>query len=292
VLAPTIVGATATVPPTLASLEQAWTELKVTSLRFSTHTSIHLSHGGRTAQCLSKLLGGGSQSGEYTAAPAAASVSLEFLGIKWKLRQVGKTVYAYLRSLARYDHGRPWLRLGKGGLSELFHVKGRHVASVSEPELLPVTPKLAEPPFSQLTRFLDGAREIRELGPATIDGQSVTRFLVVPEPTELETELSATTPSVQRVNASSSATVEVALAASGLPVRTEITVHTSASTTTYTLEIPAVNFPLVISAPPADETTTVHRLRQLARHGDLKRSKKSEKPRNPFAGCDNSGGSL
>jgi hypothetical protein len=179
------------------------------------------------------------------------------------------------------------VRLGKGGLAELLTRNGHHVRSAPEPELLPPRPKLAEPPFSQLSKLLAGAREIRELGSATVDGQAVTRFLVVPEPAELKTELPATTSSVGRVNASATATLELALAESGLPVRTEITIHSSGVSTTATVEIPAVNFPLVISAPPAAKTTTVHRLRQLGRYGGLKQPAKSKQPRNPFAGCNN-----
>jgi hypothetical protein len=277
-----MVGAATTIPPTLAALEQQWAELKITSLRYTSKTSFQVTHGGRKLRCLLRLLGGGSQSGEYTTTPAAASVSFELFGTKWRLRQVGTAVYEYVGPLARYDRGRPWVRLGKGGLSELFTVNGHHVRSAPPRELLSPRPPLTEPPFSQLNKLLAGAHEIRELGSATVDGQSVTRFLVTLEPAQLETEVSAVTSSVGRVAASSTATLELALAASGLPVRTEVTVHASEVTSMATVEVPAVNFPLVISAPPAAKTTTLRRLQQLARHGHLKQPAKSKHPRNPF----------
>jgi hypothetical protein len=66
------------------------------------------------------------------------------------------------------------------------------------------------------------------------------------------------------------ATLEVSLAADGLPVRTVIAVHVTTLskahvTTTSTLEIPAINFPLVIEPPPADQTLTVEQRRALER---------------------------
>jgi hypothetical protein len=55
----------------------------------------------------------------------------------------------------------------------------------------------------------------------------------------------------------------VSLTPSGLPLRTVITEDDSGVMTSIRLDIPAVNFPLVIEAPPAAQTISVPQLRKL-----------------------------
>jgi hypothetical protein len=57
----------------------------------------------------------------------------------------------------------------------------------------------------------------------------------------------------------------VSLAQNGLPVRTVITEHDQGTVISVTLEIPAINFPLVIKPPPASQTITMAQLRKLER---------------------------
>jgi len=61
------------------------------------------------------------------------------------------------------------------------------------------------------------------------------------------------------------ATLEVSLAQNGLPVRTVVTEHDQGTVISATVEIPAINFPLVIEPPPASQTITIRELRQLER---------------------------
>lgn len=155
------------VPPNLQALEQKMGELKVTSLRFSEQTSVTVPHGQSKILKLLKLLLGTGISGEVTTSPTAGNVVLSLFGHPLTLRVVDGTTYFYLRALGRVDHGRPWVKLGPGGLAELFTVNGKHIKApkTSKPKI--GEPALAEPPFEGLRHALAGAREVRELGAGT-----------------------------------------------------------------------------------------------------------------------------
>jgi hypothetical protein len=256
----------ASIPPSLQALEQKMGELKVTSLRFSEKTSVTVPHGEGKILGLLKLLLGGGISGEGTTSPRAGNVVLSLFGHPLTFREVGSTTYFYLRALASKDHGRPWVKLGPGGLVELITVNGKHVKApkIAEPKI--GEPALAEPPFEGLRKALAGAKEVRELGAGTIDGQPVTSFLAVLEPEQLKREHLA---SAARLGLPalppSTATLEVSLAQSGLPVRTVVTEHDKGTVISATVEIPAINFPLVIEPPPASQTITMRELKKLER---------------------------
>jgi hypothetical protein len=265
-----------TVPATLQALEQKMGELKITSMRFSAQTSITVPRRERELRRLLQLLGGGSTqiSGEETLSPPAGNVTITLLGHPLTLRVVGKTVYSYLPALARVDHGRPWVRLGNAGLEELFTVNGKHVfepAKTTEPQI--GEPSLAEPPFVGLQKELAGAREVRELGVGTLYGQPVTSFLAVLEPEQLKGKLLASASRRLPSRQPPTATLEVSLTQNGLPLRTVITEHDAGVTTSVTLDIPAINFPLAIEAPPAAQTIGVARLRVLERRERRRHSK-------------------
>ncbi len=141
-------------------------------------------------------------------------------------------------------------------------------------------PELAEPPFAALAKLLDHAREVRELGPGVVDGQPVTSFLATLEPTQLQRNQRPTRrrrrlrrPLLQQPPPT--VTLEVALAQDGLPVRTVVAAHVTTLrkaeiTTSTIIEIPAINFPLAIEAPPTDQTITVAQLRELERRSQTR----------------------
>lgn len=254
----------ATLPPSLVALEQKMSELKITSLRFSLKTSVTVPPGEHEVLRFLKLFGLDTQmSGEVTLTPPASDVSLDFFGQPLTLRAIGKTVYAYFAKLARYDHGRPWIEFGRGGLGELFKVKGHRVRSTGKTtESLAKEPKIAEPPFAALEKSLTDAREVRELGPATVAGQPVTRFIAILEPAQLESGTLASTSRVPGPSPSTG-TLEVSFSPDGVPVQILITRHSSLETASVTVEIPAVNLPLVIEAPPVAQTITMREIRKL-----------------------------
>jgi hypothetical protein len=262
-------AAAATLPPSLIALEQKTAELQITTLRFSLQTSITVPKAEHQLASLLKLFGLDSKiSGEVTISPAASSVTFDLFTLPLTLRTVGKVTYVYIAKLARYDHGRPWVELGPGGLGELFTVNGKPLAPSQPVKPQAQEPSLAEPPFTALEKQLAEAREVRELGPATLDGQPVTRFLAVLEPAQLKSEALASAARRSRVHnppLPPTATLEVSLSPAGLPVQTVITASAGGLTTSATLEIPAVNFPLVIEAPPAAQTLSIAAYRKLER---------------------------
>jgi hypothetical protein len=265
----------ALLPANLQALEQKMEELKITSMRFSALLSVAVPHKEHEVARFLKLLGVDSRiSGEETISPPAGNVTFSLFGHPFKLRVVGGTTYLYLRSLARVDHGRPWVKLGPGGFFELFTVKGK---SVKPPKTAPPKePALAEPPFAGLRKALAGAAEVRELGAGTLYGQPVTNFLAILEPEQLKREHLASLSRLLPPRQPPTATLEVSLGQNGLPLRTVITEHEEQTTLSVTLDIPAINFPLVIEAPPAAQTISVAALRALGRRHRHRHSKRKK----------------
>ncbi len=264
--APVPAPAHAPLPASLLALEQKMEELQVTSMRFSAETSFAVSRGSRKLKKLLGLLLSTGISGEETFSPAAGNVTFTLFGHPFRLRVVGNATYLYFRALARPDHGRPWVKLGPGGLFELFKVDGKHVKLPKTPGSKMDQPVLAEPPFTGLRKALAGAEEVRETGTGTLYGQPVTNFLAILEPEQLEHEkdLASTArrlPSPQPPMV----TLETSLAQNGLPVRTVIAEQSDGLTLSATVNIPAINFPLAIEAPPASQTIGIARLRKLER---------------------------
>jgi hypothetical protein len=165
-----------------------------------------------------------------------------------------------------------------GGLDELFTVNG-HAAPIKK-DATPQSsvPTLAEPPFGALEKDLAGAREVQAVGAGTVGGQPVTSFVAVLEPPQLEGEKPSTlkaapTPALRPPTT----TLEVSFAQSGLPVRTIIRAHDSQLTDTETLEIPEVNFPLVIAAPAEARTIGIRAFRRLERRSEAMERKRRKK---------------
>ena len=260
-------------PASLGALEQRMGELDVTSLRYSVQTSFAFAHRQRKLARLLKDLGLDSRtSGEVTFAPSAANVSFSLFGRRFTLRSAGEVEYVEIPSLARHDDGRPWVRLGEGGLAELSGAAGQTPASAgagadagASAEAEAAEPLLLEPPFQALANRLAGARQIRELAPGTVGGQPVTRFLATLAASQLRSGTLASAASARAAGEPPRVTLEVSLTQSGLPVRTVIATHAAQLSETTTLEIQAVNLPLAIAAPPRAQTIGVSALRALSR---------------------------
>jgi hypothetical protein len=265
----------AVLPPGLVALEQQLAQLKITSMRFSERISVSLPPSLRKGASLLKVSGESRESGEVAFSPPAASVSRSLFGLPLMLRMVDAKAFVYIRKFGNADRGRPWVELGPGGLAEVFSYNLPPSQRASEPIVKIGEPRLVEPPFAELTGLLAGAREVRELGPGMLDGQPVTSFLATLEPAQLEREKIAASRSPLRPRRMSRrqppiVTLEVSLAPDGLPVRTVVAVNVTTVLkqqvdTTSTLEIPAINFPLVIEAPPPAQTITIKQLQALAR---------------------------
>src|ERR1700721_2357384 len=130
----------------------------------------------------------------------------------------------------------------RGGLAELITVHGKHVKAPKPIEPKIGEPALAEPPFEGLRKALAGSKEVRELGPGTLYGQPVTSFLAVLEPEQLKREHLASAARLELAAVQPpTATLEVSLAQSGLPVRTVITEDDQGTVISITLAIPAIH---------------------------------------------------
>jgi hypothetical protein len=254
-------------PPALVALEQKMDELKITTMRFSVQSKVSSPKAPHNTLGFLKLLFGDTRiSGELTVSPPAANVTTDLFGHAFTIRQVGSASYFYLPQLARLDHGRPWVALGPGGLSELVTVNGhplKPTAQAPAPEA-PSVPALAQPPFTGVQKLIAKAREVRELGPGIVDGQPVTRFLAVLEPVHsiaLRKRALIRAPRPRPATI----TVELSLAADGVPVLVIARTQAAAIDSVTTLEVSAVNVALVIEAPPASQTISLAEERQLER---------------------------
>jgi hypothetical protein len=251
-------------PSSLLALEQKMEELKITSMRFSEQSSLTVPRSKGKLLSVLKLLGNSGISGEETISPPSGNFTLSLFGHPFKVRVVGSTTYLYLSGLDRHHRRRHiWIKLGRGGLLEVFTVNGKHVKTPKAAP--PKEPALAEPSFAGLRKVLAGAEEVRELGVGTLYGQPVTNFLAVLEPAQFEREHLASTSRLRPPPQPPVVTLETSLAQDGLPLRTVIAERSEGTGLSVTLDIPAINFPLVVEAPPASQTITVARLRELER---------------------------
>jgi hypothetical protein len=227
----------------------------------------------------------------------AANITLKLAGHAAYFRQVGSTAYLYLPSFAPYDGGRPWIVAGTSEGGPLF---GGNPGSLSDPvagsqeEASPLDAlSNGDDGFAGVIKAVNGARSVSELGAGTVDGQSVLGFRAVLDPAAFEPKPSKRVghrPAIKgrprgvRVRpVKRTLDLEVFVAADGLPVRTVVTQTTTSGRgptvrLTATLDLPEINFPLVIEAPPASQTITQarfaaiehrrheHRRRHQARH--------------------------
>ena len=129
--------------------------------------------------------------------------------------------------------------------------------------------------YTALTALINGAREVREIGAGTVDGQPVTEFMATlspsqlgesPQPTKREKKL--------HLELKKTAKLEVLIAPSGLPVRTTIVTNVDKVVNTATVDILAIDFPLVVEAPPAAQTIELAALQKLSNEAEAKARKK------------------
>jgi hypothetical protein len=263
-------GGPAPIPPDLSALTQKMEALTVTSERFSIRTSVTLL-GAHIPQGLQQFLNlfASNVSGEAQLSPPAGNFKLTLLGGVLTLRLVQGRTYLYVPALARRDGGRPWVDLGTGGLGSLLGSHGRKAKPT------PAPPPTATP-FKSLATTLAHPESVIELGGGSVDGQVVTGFRENVDESLLEAQASvgegATGPASALLASASahqpdprSVELETFIAPSGLPVRTRIVVRSKEAASTSLVDIPAIDFPLVVEAPPASQTITASALRKLGR---------------------------
>jgi hypothetical protein len=253
--APTAASPAPVIPPDLQALEPKMLALQVNSERFSASLAVAGSPKikgpiggiehifGRTSSVSEALL---SVSGEWSVAPAQASVRVSFLGLAFNMRLVGTTLYTEEPFVRRIDGGRPWIE--KPGQT-LAQVVGAQAPGVSATTPGPVTG------FAGLVKTVNTARTIQELGAATVDGTPTTAFKVAVDLTRAR-KLSARQRRTFHRLLEPFATLELFLAANGLPVRerTLLRVRHGQGELIAQSDTLAVNIPVSVQAPPARET--------------------------------------
>ena len=255
-------------PPDLIALAGKMEGLRVSSERFRLRTSV-ASTGARMPreeQAFLRLFDI-DLSGEATLSPPAGSFALTILGHTLRIRVVHGTEYAYEPAVARTDGGRPWVDVGRRGLAGLLGGAGAD---------LPSSP--AASTFKSLAFTLTGARSATELGPGLIDGVSITGFRAAVSASALEEPVvPAKPPGILRSifgraaaprpapSASPSAQLEAFIAASGLPVRTRVSVSAEGISSGALLDVFAINFALRVQPPPRDRTVSLATLRRLTK---------------------------
>lgn len=266
------------VPPNLQALEQKMLALQFTSERFSVEEAVaekphvrgpaggfeHLfGHSSRLARAAAALktfplLTG---VGEVSFAPVAASFSVSFLGLKFDARLLGTTLYLEQPFVSKLDGGRPWVEeqnqtLGKALGSD---TSGPGGANIGE----------AGAGYKKLTEEIASARQIEQVGPATIDGQATTQFNVSLALSTLEQQSGSPKARKQqrtfRKLFDPLVRLELFIAEDGLPVRTRIVIGFHRGGQVITQEdVTAVNVPIAaVVAPPAAQTISKSDLEKL-----------------------------
>jgi hypothetical protein len=210
-------------------------------------------------------------------------------------RTIGKTLYTYKPSVAGYDGGRPWVRSKAKPAPKPSGDSAKFAAVIDSlsPTFAGGTAGGTAGLFSKLIKELGEAQSAQEVGPATVDRQQVTEFtasvplarLLPPAQLEAITKTSsslgellsptdspkqqeeATRRSEEAAKKLSEASVELELfiAPSGLPVRTVSVLGSRNEGIGVEEDILALGIPVIVHAPPAQETIGEVQLRKLER---------------------------
>ncbi len=260
------------VPPDLQSLEQKLLTLQLTSERFSASVSVAETPSvkgpvgpfkhifGRSSSVVNALL---TSSGEFSFAPVQGSFQATFLGITVNARLIGSTLYIEEPFIKRLAGGRFWVEEHNKTIAEALGSQSSSPgSSVSQPGN----------ESQRVAMLVSHAKSITELGRADVDGQAVTRFKLVMPLTALQkpshSRQARTIAREQHKLFKALVHIELFLAESGLPVRTNVDIgfrRRGGGALIEQSDITAVNVPVLVQAPPANETITAVELRRLQR---------------------------
>jgi hypothetical protein len=261
--------------PELQALEQRISELTVTSERFNGS----ISFGGRLPRKDAALRDLEiTVSGEQSLAPPVASLTTTVAGKSSTLMQIGDVLYIREPSLARHDGGRPWVKLDASARSKLF---GSNPGLGSSTGLGGSSGATAPEGFKSDAELLETSTNVRALGPSTVEAQSVSGFAGTLDaskaaggllPKKLIAEL-------QRKQVKVSASFEMFVSATGVPVSTTLTLTLGKLKLTAIENVVAINFPVTanVPPPPGGETITAAELERLERKARAKHKKQKSK---------------
>jgi hypothetical protein len=250
----------APLPADLVSLEQRMAALHFNTLRQTLQVELESRAGllGPGTPPLVLLMAG---TGEVSLSPEEGSFTLGFLGQTTEIRELGGHTYTYDPSVARIDGGRSWVRakatapasslaVGPAGLAEGIGASHGY--------------------FSGVLELLAAASAIQETGPAIVDDRPVTEFTAAIDPRKLAgwsrllgSGAGALLGEPGSRGPAPSARLELFLSPAGLPVRIRFALETSQGTASLTSDTLALEVPVTVTAPPANEVIDQARLRAI-----------------------------
>jgi hypothetical protein len=257
-------------PPELAPLLQKTAALQINTERFTGEVTILPRHLPRKLKDLGGLKL--KLSGEESVAPEAAAVTSTIAGEAVSLVLADDKIYLHEPGIAKLDGGRPWIELDEQSSGKLF---GSNPSLGSGTGLGGTGGGISQDHFKLETALLKASKDVRPLGPSTIDGQAVTGFAGTADPKQIEeTHLSAKLRAeVRKSHVKPAASFEIFLAPNGLPVRSNIVLVLGKVKLEVSADVLAINYPVVtIAPPPPTETVTAADLEELVKkHAKKKR---------------------
>lgn len=250
------------IPPALQALEAKADSLQITSERLTLTSSLRLGHVPKVAREFVRLLDIKIEGVETTSPPAAALTATLF-GSHVRLRYVEGHEYLFSWDLGRRDGGRPWVELGHGTLGALFGGVGTKPAE---------TGTSGSERYRKLFTLLNNGTGIHELAPVTLYGQAVTGFEAQVEPKPAGGSTGPGGPqgafdTARRPMQAPKDRLSVYFAASGAIVRAQVETGGGRAGATVTSDVPAIDFPYTIPAPPATHVISERlALERFSRH--------------------------
>lgn len=210
-------------------------------------------------------------------------------------RTIGDTTYTYEPFVAHEDGGRPWVRGTRPSPKPEDESTGLAGISYSLAAMAPLEGpgSAAIAPFAKLIEDVNGALNVQEVGPVTVDGQQTTEFTVssslqrVLSPKQLATLtkgvsvlgalLSPTESPKQRAKTKqhrqeaakklglTPVTLELFIEPSGLPVRTISVLGSRSAGIGAEEDILALEVPVDVHSPPQSLTIGQAQLRKVER---------------------------
>jgi hypothetical protein len=253
---------TALLPPQLQALEQKMEQMQINSERFSQVSrgfvlgSPSVVRSGQP-QRLTRTSFDVKELGEASVLPAEGEV---FRGPKPKpaLIAIGSAVYEYEASGKRSRDRRPWVR------SRSTESPAVRILPFIGGDPLEIDAG-GRGPFAGLINLLTTvAAPVQVDGPVLVQGQPTTEFTAVVEPRSLIKHL--TVDDVDRFrNEPPIQQLQMFVTEAGLPIRVVAKTRTTHLSEASATEILAVNTPLTVTPPPADQTISFAALRKLER---------------------------
>jgi hypothetical protein len=270
---------TATIaPPALQALEQRMAQVSFNTARISDRQVIGevgppvgtAELGSGVDQCKSLVV---TATGLIRGTPSAAVITSTLAGYRSRTIAVGDITYRYMRSVARYDGGRPWVR------SRTVTSKSEQKPADSPPPsaLTVLSASLGSTapyrkhhglarPFTGLVEDLNEALAIQEVGPATVDRQQTVEYTASLSVAKLLAgRLTREQHQLARKLEALPVTLDLFIAPNGMPVRTIVVVGTGKEGIGEEEDFLATGIPVLVHAPPARETIGQSRLDKLKR---------------------------